>query len=256
MAQLLKYLENKAKINLYIEEELLFDENSMKFSENVFFVKGKGDLLLGLINLIERETNIPVINSYKGNNLAINRFLNSMILEKGGIPIPEFSLNPENIEPPFENYIIKNIIDQKNYRFIPKIEKNEDSIHVADSRALKEARNIKENYHYLYYQKFIESKWEYKVYGIGDRLHFYKQLPVLVDPDKMKSRHKIDPIAELEEYSFKAMELLDLRITSIDFLKSKERHFYLTDINCTPNFNYMKKGPQMVGDYLIKQAKR
>jgi hypothetical protein len=256
ISQLLEYLKDKATINLYVEEELLFDEKDMSFSENLFFVKGKGDILLGLIKFIERNTSVPVINSYKGNTLAINRFLNSMILEKAGIPLPEFSLNPEKIEPPFENYIIKNIIDQKNYRFEPTMKREEGAIKVADNRAIKEASNPEEEYHYLYYQRFIESQWEYKVYGIGEELHFYKQLPVLVDPDKMKSRHKIKPIKELEEYSHKAMELLNLKITSIDFLKSEEGDFYLTDINCTPNFNYMKNGPKMVGDYLISQARK
>jgi len=256
ISRLLDYLKGKTEINLYVEEELLFNEKSMNFSENIFFVKGKGDILLGLIKFIERETHIPVINSYKGNHLAINRFLNSMILERAGIPLPEFSLNPEKIKPPFENYIIKNIRDQKNYRFEPIIKREKGAIKVADKRAIKEATNSEEEYHYLYYQRFIESQWEYKVYGIGEELYFYKQLPVLVDPDKMKSRHKIKPIKQLEEYSQKAMELLNLKITSIDFLRSEEGDFYLTDINCTPNFNYMKNGPKMVGDYLISQARK
>ncbi|KKM61748.1 hypothetical protein LCGC14_1528650, partial [marine sediment metagenome] len=32
--------------------------------------------------------------------------------------------------------------------------------------------------------------------------------------------------------------------------------FYLTDINCTPNFNYIKNGAKIVVDFLLKQAKR
>ena len=41
----------------------------------------------------------------------------------------------------------------------------------------------------------------------------------------------------------------------MDFLRSKNGVYYLTDINSSPNFNYIKNGPKIVGDYLIKQAK-
>ena len=113
-----------------------------------------------------------------------------------------------------------------------------------------------ENYQFLYYQKFIKSKWEYKVYIIGDKIYYYKQIPVLVNPNKMESRRKIDEIPELKELSFKAIETTGLKITSIDFLQNKNGQFYLTDINCTPNFNYIKNGPKIVGDYLLEQAKK
>jgi hypothetical protein len=41
----------------------------------------------------------------------------------------------------------------------------------------------------------------------------------------------------------------------MDFLKSKDGNYFLTDINASPNFNYIKDGPKIIGDYLIKQAK-
>jgi glutathione synthase/RimK-type ligase-like ATP-grasp enzyme len=108
----------------------------------------------------------------------------------------------------------------------------------------------------LYYQEFIKSKWEYKVYAIGEDLYFYKQLPILVNPNKMQSRREIRHIPELEEVAYKAIHALNLEISSIDFLKSKKGIYYLTDINSSPNFNYLKNGPQLVGDYLIQKAKR
>ncbi|MBD3342805.1 MAG: hypothetical protein GF353_27150 [Candidatus Lokiarchaeota archaeon] len=254
-ARLLYYLKSKANINIYLEEDYVIQSNDLNFEEDLFFVKAKGDLVQGLVRLIESETSIPVINSYKGLLLSIHRFLGSTILEKAGITVPLYSLNPINYPPPFKDYIIKNIIDKKNYAFSGEIEKTNKNIHVADKRALKEAVEPVEKYKYYYYQSFIKSKWEYKIYGVGDDLFFYKQLPLLVNPNKMETREKIKAIPILEERVRKIMKTLNLQITSIDFLKSND-DFFLTDVNCTPNFNYMKNGPKIVGDFLIKQAKK
>lgn len=254
VSDFLKYLKSKADVKIYIEESFLLNSMDLDFDENLFFTKAKGDLLLAFVKLIEEETSIPVINSYKGIWLAINRFLNSVFLEKAGIPIPEFSLNPKGSSPPFGDYIIKNIIDQKNYKFKPIVNKINGQLMVADERALKEVDKIDPKYKYLYYQRFIKSKWEYKIYGIGEDVFFYKQLPILVNPNKIESRRKIDDIPELKEYCYKAMEVMDLKITSLDFLKSKDQ-FFLSDINCTPNFNYIKDGYKIVVDFLLKQAK-
>jgi glutathione synthase/RimK-type ligase-like ATP-grasp enzyme len=71
----------------------------------------------------------------------------------------------------------------------------------------------------------------------------------------MKTRRKIDKIPELKEITLKALKTTGLKISSLDFLRSKEGEFFLTDINSSPNFNYIKNGPKIVGDYLIKQAK-
>ena len=61
-------------------------------------------------------------------------------------------------------------------------------------------------------------------------MHYYKQIPVLVNPNKMESRRKIDEIPELKELAFKAVKTTGLKITSIDFLQNKDGKFYLTDI--------------------------
>ncbi|MFX1365725.1 MAG: RimK family alpha-L-glutamate ligase [Promethearchaeota archaeon] len=251
----IQYLKSKAEIKIYIEESYLFNSSKSTFDEDLFFTKAKGDLILAFIKLIEEESSIPIINSFKGTWLAINRFLNSVFLKKAGIPIAEFSLNPKGSDPPFRDFIIKNIIDQKNYKFKPIVNKVNGRLNVADERALNEVDKTNPKYNYLYYQKFIKSKWEYKIYGIGEEVFFYKQLPILVNPNKTESRKKMDDIPELKEYCYKAMEVMDLKLTSLDFLKSKDQ-FYLTDINCTPNFNYIKDGHKIVANYLLKQAKQ
>ena len=256
VTEFLKYLKSIAYVKLYIEESFLLRSSELYFDEDIFFVKGKGTLILGLVKLIEEYTSIPVINSYKAIWLTINRFLSSTYLRKGGIPVPDFSLNPSGYLPPFNNFIIKNIIDQRNYKFKPMIDKKNGHFRVADIRALDEVDGKEIKYNFLYYQKFIESKWEYKIYGIGEDVYFYKQLPILINPNKIESRQEIKEIPELKEYCLKAMEIMDLKLTSIDYLKSNDGEFYLTDINNTPNFNYIKDGHKIVADFLIEQAKK
>jgi glutathione synthase/RimK-type ligase-like ATP-grasp enzyme len=253
--QFLKYCKNFAKISIYTEEDYFLDFSNYIFNENIFFVKAKGDLVINLIKLIEQETSIPVINSSSSISLAFNRFLNSVFLRRAGIRIPDFTLNPVGISPPYNEYIMKNIIDQKNYTFSPQIQKGKGFLKVTDMRAIEESRGIKPKYTHVYFQDFIKSKWEYKVYLIGDDIFYFKQIPVLVDPDKMKSRVEIKKKLELTEIAYKATEAIGLKISSMDFLKSKEGVYYLTDINSSPNFNYLKNGPKIVGDYIIRQAK-
>lgn len=252
--EFLKYLNSKADVKIYIEESFLLNSSEHRFNEDIFFVKAKGDLILSLVKLIEEESTIPVINSYKGTYLSINRYLNSITLKTAGLPVPEFSLNPKDFDPPFNDYIIKNIIDQDNYAFSPVIIKESEYTRVADKRALDEVNGIK-NYGYFYYQKFIDSEWEYKLYGIGEEILCYKQLPVLFNPNKIESRRKIPENKELIEYAYKVMEVMNLKLTSMDFLQSKDNHFYLTDVNCTPNFNYIKNGHKIVADFLLNEIK-
>lgn len=253
--QLLNYCKVFAKISIYIEENYLLNFSNYKFDENIFFVKTKGDLALNLVKLIEQETDIPVINSSSSISLAFNRFLNSVFLRKAGVQVPDFTLNPVGTIPPFNDYIMKNIKDQKNYAFSPQIQKEGGFLKVADMRAIDESSGIKPKYTHIYFQDFVKSKWEYKVYLIGDDLFYFKQIPVLLNPDKMKSRIKIDKDTELTEMAHKAAEAIGLKISSMDFLRSKDGVYYLSDINSSPNFNYIKNGPKIVGDYLIKQAK-
>ena len=256
VSDLLKYLKSIANVKIYIEESYLLQSSRLTFDEDVFFVKAKGDLVLSYVKLIEEETSIPVINPSRAIWLCINRFMNSVYLKKAGIPVADFSMHPEGNMPLFKDFIIKNIIDQKKYKFNPIITEDNGFFRVSDKRALEEVYGEDEKYKYYYYQKFIKSNWEYKLYGIGEDVYFSKQLPILDNPNKLESRQKIERIPELEEYCYKAMEVMDLKLTSLDFLKSNEDLYYLTDINCTPNFNYIKNGSKIVGNLLIKEGKK
>lgn len=251
VAEFLKYLKTVADVSIYKEESYLFNNKNIEFNEDLFFVKGKGKLIVHIARMIENETSIQVINSFKAIWMTLHRFMNSIVLKKAGIPCPDFSLYPSRYQAPFEDYITKNIIDQKTYAFKPNIKKENGHLKVSDERATDEAID---EYQYLYYQQFIKSKWEYKVYGIGESLFFHKQLPVLVNPNKMETRREIQEIPELKNIVLKVMKILNLKITSLDFLKSIDGTFYLTDINAMPNFNYIENGPKIIVDYLIEQA--
>ena len=255
VSEFLKYLKSKAIVNFYVEESYLLKNFNLEFDEDLFFLKGKGKLLVSLARMIENETSIPVINPSKAIWLTMNRFLNSILLRKAGVLVPDFSLKPSVCKPPFEDFIIKNIIDQKTYAFKGKIEKVNGHLYVSDERALNE-ESKEESYQYFYYQQFLKSKWEYKVYAFGDNLYYYKQIPILINPNKMDTRREIKEIPELKEIVLKAMKMINLKVVSIDFLKPRNGQFYLTDINSLPNFNYIKNGHKIIADFLIQQAKK
>ena len=254
VTEFLKYLKTKANVSLYIEESYLFNNENFEFDEDLFFVKAKGKVAVNLAMMIENETSIPVINPSKAIWLTIHRFMNSIFLRNEGIIVPDFSLYPSTCQAPFEDYIIKNIVDQKTYTFKAKILKENGHLKISDERAIKEVKGGEEDYQYYYCQKFIKSKWEYKVYRFGDSLFFYKQIPVLVNPNKMETRRKIPEIPELKDMALRATKILNLKVSSMDFLKSKEGKFYLIDINPMPNFNYIENGPKILSDFLIEQA--
>ena len=255
VSEFLNYTNQRAKINIYLEEEYLVDFSDYSFNEDIFFVKAKGDLVINLVKLIERSTHIPVVNPSRGIILAFSRFHNSVVLKKAGINIPDFEMIPIESKTNFEEFITKNIKDQKNYAFQPEIRNRDGKVNIFDERSLKESNGKTPKYTHLYYQRFIKSNWEYKVYVIGDQLFFYKQFPVLVNPNKMESRLEIPVIKEIREMAIKATESIGLKISSCDFLKSDEGEFFLTDINSSPNFNYIKNGTKIIYEYLLKEAK-
>ncbi len=254
LSPFLNYLKRKCEFKVYIEEDFLFNIEYNRFTEDVFFIKGKGDLILSFAKLVERTTSIPIYNSSRGIWIAMHRFINSTLLKSKNIPVPNFCLIPQEQSPPYENYIAKNLIDQKNYAFSPQIKKKHGKLQVIDGRALEESESKSYN-SFVYYQQFIKSKWEYKFYAIGDKILFFKQLPILVNPNKMESRREINHIPEIETTALKVMNILGLKICSMDFLKDKSGTYYLTDVNSTPNFNYIKNGSELVYKFLKKEAK-
>jgi len=258
LQSLLSYLKKRVEISVYLEESFLLTSSSSKhlFNEDLFFVKGKGNVILNLVRYIEKETSIPVINPFNGIWRAMNRFLNSTYLQKAGIRVPPFCLVPEKLNPPFKDFIIKNIIDQEPSSFIPKIESRNGHIHVSDKRALNETEGAQKYYHYYYYQQYIKSQVEYKIYGIGEQLFYFERIPTIKNPHRMVPKIEIKKISELEEPSRKVMEIFNLKVVSLDFLKSKEGYYYLIDVNSGPKFISVKNGAEILGEFLIDYVKK
>jgi len=255
---LLNYLKDKVEVSLYVEEDILLDYKKLTFHEDVFFTKGKGYILLTLANMAEdygRTRGVHVVNDARSVWIAMHRFLHCVVSREAGVRVPEFSLGPSG-STNFGKTIAKNIIDQNHLRnldILPRVGKN--GMEVPSIKTGEEAGSDPRVPDYHFYQRFIETEYEYKIYGFGDRLLFYRQVPVLVNPNKMETRIPIEKIPELDRMARLAMKATGLRIASMDFLKENDE-YYMTDINATPNFNYIPNGAEILGDYLLELARR
>jgi glutathione synthase/RimK-type ligase-like ATP-grasp enzyme len=250
---LLRYLGRAVEVRVHVDEETLID-GRMEFAEQALFTKGRGYGLLTMARIAE-AAGIPVVNSAGSTWIAMHRMMASIVCRKAGVPVPEFAL-AMSVPQAFEQAIVKNVIDQHHLRFLDRLpivagpQASLPPIETAEEAGVSE---LAPRYHYC--QRFVHSEYEYKVYGIGDRLLFYRQQPVLVNPDKMATRVQIDGIPALASAARAALRATGLAIASLDFLE-EDGTFYLTDVNCTPNFNHVEGGAALVGDYLLACASR
>jgi len=255
---LLDYLKGKAEVKIYVEEELVLDSQDLQFDEDVFFTKGKGYTLLALARMAEeygRDSGARVVNDSRSIWNTMHRFVHCTLLSRTGIRVPDHSFGPSG-SARFEHYIVKNIIDQNHLRalhVLPMFGGSDDDDEVPRIDTAEEAGGGPRVGEFHLYQRVIESEYEYKVYGFGDQLLFYRQVPVARNPNKMESRVPIPGIPELRDMAIGAMKATGLRITSMDFLK-EDGDYYLTDINPVPNFNYIEGGAEILGNYLLKLA--
>ena len=256
---LVDHLGRKAEVRIYVEDDLLLDFHDLSFDENVFFTKGKGYVLLTLARLAEeygRPKGVHVINNARSIWIAMHRFMHFTISRRAGVRVPDFALARE-APGGFGKFIAKNIIDQNHLRnldILPLVGESGNAA-VPDIKTGEEAGDDPRVKKFHLFQRFVESEYEYKVYGFGHRLFYYRQTPVLENPNKMETRVPIDEIPELRRMALLAMKATGLRITSMDFLCENGK-YYLTDINAVPNFNYLNKGPEILGDYLLEMAQR
>jgi hypothetical protein len=250
---LLRYLEGKAEVHLHVDELCLIDSGATAFDDQVVFTKGKGYALLTMARIAE-ASGIPVVNSAHAIWVAAHRLLASIACRQAGVRVPEFSVGTSAPDA-FGKVIVKNLVDQNHLRFLDILpivggpRSQIPPITTAEEAGISELVP-----HYHFYQRFLHTKFEYKVYGFGEKLLYYRQLPVLVNPDKMSTRVQIDEVPELRHAAQSAMRATGLKIASLDFLEERGE-FYLTDVNSTPNFNYIAEGAKIVGDYLLAIAR-
>jgi hypothetical protein len=253
VSSLLRYLEREAEVRLYVDEETLVDSRATTFDEDVIFTKGRGYGLLAMARLAESQ-GIAVVNGAHATWIATHRLMTSIVCRRAGVRMPEFSLGT-SAPSEFDRVIVKNIVDQHHLRFLdvlPIVAGQRSPIPPIATAEEAGTADIVPEFHY--FQRFLNSRYEYKVYAIGERMLFYRQLPVLVNPDKMATRVQIDEVPELAQAARSAMHATGLVIASLDFLE-EDGAFYLTDVNSTPNYNYIDGGAKLVGDYLLANAR-
>lgn len=252
IASLLRCIEREAEVTVYVDEQILVDSRAAVFDEDAIFTKGRGYGLLTMARLAESR-GIAVVNSAHATWITTHRLLTSVACRQAGVRVPEFSLGT-SVPEGFERVVVKNIVDHHHLRFLdllPLVAGPRSPIPPIATAEEAGTADIVPRYHY--YQRFLESAYEYKVYVVGERLLFYRQLPVLVNPDKMSTRVQIDEVPALAQAARLAMRATGLAIASLDFLE-EDGEFYLTDVNCTPNFNHVDGGAKLVGDYLLSVA--
>ncbi|MHA1731772.1 MAG: hypothetical protein ACTSU5_07495 [Promethearchaeota archaeon] len=254
---LLDYLEPRAEVRVYLEDDAVYRVPNFQFDEDVFFTKGKGYILLILSRLAEecaKGCGAPVVNTARSVWLATHRFMHCLACEEAGVRVPEYALSrAESVS--WSKFIAKNVIDQNHLRnldLLPVV--GGPGTPVPDQPTGEEAGRDPRVWKYHLFQRYLDSEYEYKVYGFGDELLFYRQVPVLKNPDKMSTRVPIDPVPELERMARLVMGATGLRVTSIDFLE-QGGEFYVTDVNPIPNFNYVDGGARILGDYLLEQGR-
>lgn len=255
---LVEYLESRgAEVTFYVEERVVVSHPAPPLPEDVFFTKGKGYVLLTLARLAEEagaSRGVPVVNSWRAIWVAMHRFMHCLLCDRAGVRVAPYSFGRAG-STRFGSFIAKNVIDQNHLRLLAQLPIiGPDGADLPSIPTGEEAGTDPRVPEFHFFQKELHSEYEYKVYGFGDQLFFYRQAPVLVNPNKRETRVPIDPIPELETMARRAMTATGLRVASIDFLEEGGK-FYLTDINAIPNFNYMREGPRVLGDYLLELAR-
>ena len=235
-------LKQKPNINVKV---ILEEQDTLLSSEpvppwNVCFVKGRG-LLLQAQALRLELAGIPTYNNAYAIHVTNHRLLYSLLAQAAGVPEPEFAVGHEK-DIPFEEYVIKEECVESVAKFIP----------IIGNRNL---RGGGVNDKIYYFQRKINSEWEYKIYSFGENFFYYKEKPTLINPNKMATRVSIPENPLLREYVEKIKKITKLTITSIDFLE-EDGQYYLIDVNSAPNFNYIQNGAEILADWLFSEIKR
>ena len=253
VASLLRHLGPRAQVTLHVDEETLVDSRDTAFDEDVLFTKGRGYGLLTMARIAEAQ-GVCVVNSARATWLATHRPLCGLACRQAGVRVPDFALGTA-VPASFERTIVKNVVDHHHLRFLdvlPIVAAPGDAIPSVATAEEAGDGEIVPRFHY--FQRFLRTRWEYKVYVVGERQWHFRQAPVLANPDKMSTRVKIEPVPELEAAATRAVRATGLVVASLDFLE-EDGLYYLTDVNCTPNFNYLEDGAAIVGDFLVTLAR-
>ncbi len=195
----------------------------------------------GMALLFEaKQRGIPVVNDPAALLMSMDRVATSSILQGEGLPVPKFFCGyPHSV--PFLPFVAKNIFDVAGFKQTPVV--------VQHKEMQKQLPKLP-----IFAQEYIESEWEYKVYGVGPKILMYRQHPILKTADKMETRERIDPRPDMVKVTQMAMRLLGLEICSMDFLEHTHG-FALTDINFSPALETDPDGYPLLAQYLAAKVK-
>ncbi len=224
-------------MEVFIEEGSCISSSDPIPQWDICFVKGRGNLIQDQTFRLEMG-GVPTHNCAHAIHVTNHRLRYSLLAKSAGVPEPEFAVGSEN-HVPFEDYVVKEECVESATKFTPLIGHR--------------GKNVADNKLY-YFQRYVNSEWEYKVYSFGEIFLYFREKPTLINPDKMATRVSIPENALLREYVEKIKKITKLTITSMDFLEEGGQYF-LTDVNSAPNFNYIKDGPEIIANWLLNEIK-
>jgi len=226
------------RVELFVEDTQVFVSERDCSRWDVCFTKGRGPIIQAQA-LAAEAAGVPTHNCAWAILVTNHRFLTSVLADTAGVPQPDYAFGYER-DLQFPELIEKNTSVEFDGKFTPRIRS-------------KVPESLGEG-HQAYFQRAIHAAWEYKVHSVGETYRCFKQLPVAVNPNKMASRVAIPDEPLLLDYARRVKAATRLTVTSMDFLKEDE-HFYLTDVNSAPNFNYMEDGASWLADWLVLQGR-
>ncbi len=190
--------------------------------------------------MLLEKSGVRCVNRARAGRLADHRMLTMTRVAKAGGCVPSFTFcNPADI--PYRKAVWKNRKEgdgKKPYIVGPK------EGHSAAPAGPQ------------FYQRYIQSRWEYKIYCIGTDYFYYRQRPQLIEPDKHKTREPIAPDERLRRAARTVQDATGLEVASIDFLYSAaEDRYYCTDVNARPGIRHIESGPKRLGRYLLERAR-
>ena len=250
LQSLLEWLRPRASITLTMTDSAVLDTRSERGDCDLVFVKGQSDLLLGLARL-RADRGLRVVNCPDAIWASTNRHLHCLLAERAGVLVPPVMLGVADACD-FDPRVVKNVFDQRHVRFrelLPIVADRSYAIPAIPAAA--EAGGPETEEHHVF-QKVINSRYEYKVYGVGDEFFFQRRVPMLPNVERHTTRERLDENPTLAGAARAVMAAIGLDIASIDFLE-EDGAFYFIDINATPNFAEIADLVPRVGSYLLDQ---
>ena len=189
-----------------------------------------------LKKLAQTRLSIPIVNPPAAVLRSLHRFTAVKTVGECGVRVPRQFRKGHLVD---RDVIWKTPIDDDSDRPF-KVSAREWNRHSRDGRSGP-----------IYAQQVLSSKWEYKIYVTWDRCYCYRQVPTMIEPDKLSTREDTAASSAPVEQALLAAHAMNLAVASVDFLHA-DGQFYMTDINPTPGLQNLDGGYQAIVPYIRK----